>query len=134
MEDVKVYMVVNLEIEDKETYLKYEKGFFPILKKHGGEFITFDDSFKHMEGPEPLSGGRMIIFSFPSEAAAEAWYDDPEYHVVMSMSAVHGLQDLCHHPAFPATYVVHPHYRGGHSSPTQSRYVDTVIGQPAHKN
>ena len=24
MEDVKVYMVVNLEIEDKETYLKYE--------------------------------------------------------------------------------------------------------------
>lgn len=65
MEDVKVYMVVNLEIEDKETYLKYEKGFFPILKKHGGEFLTFDDSFKHMEGPEPLSGGRMIIFFFP---------------------------------------------------------------------
>ena len=64
MEEVKVYMVVNLEIEDKETYLKYEKGFFPILKRHGGEFITFDDSFKHMEGPEPLSGGRMIIFSF----------------------------------------------------------------------
>ena len=32
-----------------------------------------------MEGPEPLSGGRMIIFSFPSEAAAEAWYNDPEY-------------------------------------------------------
>tara|TARA_B100001250_G_scaffold63640_1_gene50076 strand:- start:820 stop:1095 length:276 start_codon:yes stop_codon:yes gene_type:complete len=72
MEDVKVYMVVNLEIEDKDTYLKYEKGFFPILKRHGGEFITFDDSFKHMEGPEPLSGGRMIIFSFPSETAAEA--------------------------------------------------------------
>ena len=32
MEDVKVYMVVNLEIEDKETYLKYEKGFSPFLK------------------------------------------------------------------------------------------------------
>ena len=65
MEDVKVYMVVNLEIEDKDTYLKYEKGFFPILKKHGGEFLTFDDSFRHLEGPEPLSGGRVIIFSFP---------------------------------------------------------------------
>ena len=49
MEDVKVYMVVNLEIEDKDTYLKYEKGFFPILKKHGGEFLTFDDSFRHLE-------------------------------------------------------------------------------------
>ena len=31
MEDIKVYMVVNLQVEDKETYLKYEKGFFPIL-------------------------------------------------------------------------------------------------------
>ena len=39
----KVYMIANLNIEDKETYLRYEKGFFPILKKHGGEFITFDD-------------------------------------------------------------------------------------------
>ena len=73
------------EIEDKETYLKYEKGFFPILKKHGGEFLTFDDSFKHMEGPEPLSGGRMIIFSFPSESAAEAWYNDPEYQDLLSL-------------------------------------------------
>ena len=25
MEDVKVYMVVNLDIKDKDTYLKYEK-------------------------------------------------------------------------------------------------------------
>ena len=33
MEDVKVYMVVNLEIEDKDTYLKYEKGFFPYFKE-----------------------------------------------------------------------------------------------------
>ena len=54
MEDVKVYMVVNLDIKDKDTYLKYEKGFFPMLKKHGGEFLTFDDSFRHIEGPEPL--------------------------------------------------------------------------------
>ena len=30
MEDVKVYMVVNLEIEDKDTYLKYEKGFIAL--------------------------------------------------------------------------------------------------------
>ena len=28
MEDVKVYIVVNLEIKDADTYRKYEKGFF----------------------------------------------------------------------------------------------------------
>ena len=39
-----VYMIANLKIEDAETYRKYEKGFFPILKKHGGSFITYDDA------------------------------------------------------------------------------------------
>jgi uncharacterized protein (DUF1330 family) len=79
MQDIKVYIVVNLEVEDEETYLQYEKGFFPILKKYGGEFITFDDSFEHLEGSEPLKGKRMIIFSFPSEKDARSWYSDPDY-------------------------------------------------------
>ena len=30
-------MVANLQIHDAERYREYEKGFFPILKKHGGE-------------------------------------------------------------------------------------------------
>ena len=50
MEDVKVYIVVNLEITDAETYRKYEKGFFGFLKKYEGEFITYDDSFENLEG------------------------------------------------------------------------------------
>ena len=79
MSDVPVYMIANLEAnEDPSEYRKYEKGFFPILKKHGGSFITFDDNPKHMEGSEPRAG-RIIIFQFPSEAAAEAWFNDPEY-------------------------------------------------------
>ena len=72
MSDVPVYMIANLVTnEDPSEYRTYEKGFFPILKKHGGSFITFDDSTKHLEGSEPRAG-RMIIFQFPSEAAAEA--------------------------------------------------------------
>ena len=74
----KVYMLVNINIEDKETYLNYEKGFFPILKKHGGEFITFDDQSEHLEGENPIMG-RTILWTFPSEESAKAWYNDPEY-------------------------------------------------------
>jgi len=77
----KVYMIANLNIEDKETYLNYEKGFFPMLKKHNGEFITFDDSHEHLEGNNPLSG-RVIIFSFPSNEMATAWFNDPEYQAL----------------------------------------------------
>ena len=78
MDEVKVYLIANLNIEDKETYRTYEKGFFPVLKKHGGEFITYDDSIDHLEGSSPLKG-RVVFFSFPSEAAARKWYSDPEY-------------------------------------------------------
>ena len=66
-----------------------------------GEFVTFDDSFEHLEGSEPLTGGRVIIFSFPSEARAREWFADPEYQEIakfrregaptMSLSLVKGL-------------------------------------------
>ena len=73
-----VYMIANLKIEDAETYRKYEKGFFHILKKHGGSFITFDDTIAHLEGSTPVEG-RIVIFTFPSEEAARGWFDDADY-------------------------------------------------------
>ncbi|MFL2717367.1 MAG: DUF1330 domain-containing protein, partial [Gammaproteobacteria bacterium] len=54
MSDTKVYFIVNLKIHDSEVYRIYEKGFFPILKKYDGEFITFDDNPKHVEGDNPI--------------------------------------------------------------------------------
>lgn len=81
MSDVPVYMVVNLQVSDAATYRVYEKGFFPLLKRYGGEFITFDDQSDTLEGEAPREG-RMIIFQFPSEAQARAWYADEEYQAL----------------------------------------------------
>ncbi|MDP3515964.1 MAG: DUF1330 domain-containing protein [Pseudohongiella sp.] len=81
MSDVAVYMIVNLHVTDAATYRQYEKGFFPLLKRYGGEFVTFDDSAVTLEGDSPRTG-RMILFKFPSEAQAQAWYADPEYQTL----------------------------------------------------
>jgi uncharacterized protein (DUF1330 family) len=81
MTDVPVYMMVNLHITNPDTYRQYEKGFFPLLKKYGGEFITFDDNAVTLEGFAPREG-RMIIFKFPAEAQARAWYADPDYQAL----------------------------------------------------
>lgn len=100
MSDIPVYMVVNLKVTDADEYLKYEKGFFPILKKYGGSFLTFDDNPITLEGVAPREG-RMIIFSFPSEEAANIWWADAEYQELSEfrragthmefLAMVHGL-------------------------------------------
>ena len=100
MADVPVTLIANLVVEDADRYRQYEKGFFPILKRHGGEFVTYDDAPKTLEGSAPRPG-RMVIFRFPSEAAAQAWYDDPEYQELSEhrragaplqfLTLVHGL-------------------------------------------
>jgi len=81
MPDRAVYMIANLAVHDADRYRQYEKGFFPILKKHGGSFVTFDDEISTFEGSDPREG-RMVIFRFPSEEAARTWYDDPEYQTL----------------------------------------------------
>ena len=100
MEDVRVYMIANIQIHDADRYREYEKGFFPILKKHGGEFITFDDNISHVEGETPMTG-RIIMFSFPSSEKADEWYNDPEYQslsenrraaeTTTAITKIHGL-------------------------------------------
>ena len=81
MSDIPVYMVVNLVVSDAATYRKYEKGFFPLLKKYGGEFVTYDDQPLHLEGSSPRPG-RMILFRFPSEQAGRDWYADADYQAL----------------------------------------------------
>ena len=81
MSDLPVYLVANLHIEDADEYRKYEKGFFPILKKYQGSFITYDDNNETLEGLAPLKG-RMVLFSFPSEELARSWFNDPDYQAL----------------------------------------------------
>jgi uncharacterized protein (DUF1330 family) len=98
--EVPVYLIANLVIEDVDRYRQYEKGFFPILKKHGGTFLTYDDKIETLEGSAPPKG-RLIIFQFPSEEAARGWFADPDYQELsehrragaplVHLTMVHGL-------------------------------------------
>ncbi len=81
MSDAPVYLIANFEIENADTYRIYEKGFFPLLRKHGGEFVTFDDRSETLEGDGGLSG-RIVVFRFPNETAARNWYADPDYQAL----------------------------------------------------
>jgi len=100
MSDIPAYIVANFQVEDADEYRKYEKGFFPILKRHGGRFFTYDDSTETLEGASPRTG-RMVLFQFPSADAAYNWYNDPEYQALSEfrragtrlefLTLIHGL-------------------------------------------
>ena len=81
MAEVPAYVVANFQVHDKDKYHEYEKGFFPILKRYGGEFFTYDDNTVTFEGASPRAG-RMVLFRFPSEEKARAWYNDPDYQAL----------------------------------------------------
>jgi uncharacterized protein (DUF1330 family) len=81
MTDQPVYVVANLVVNDAAEYRKYEKGFFPLLKRHDGEFITYDDNPTTFEGVAPRPG-RVIILKFPSEVLARRWYADADYQAL----------------------------------------------------
>ena len=82
MEKFETYVIANLEVLDAEEYRKIRKrDFFQFLKKHNGEFITFDDNVKNNEGLTPLKG-RTILFGFKKSDDAERWYSDPEYQAL----------------------------------------------------
>ena len=100
MSDIPVHMIANLVVTDADRYREYEKGFFPLLKRHGGEFVTYDDKIDTFEGSSPPPG-RLVIFRFPSEQAARGWYDDPDYQALSEhrragtelkiLTLIHGL-------------------------------------------
>jgi uncharacterized protein (DUF1330 family) len=79
MDNIPIYMIVNLKINNPDEYKIYEKGFFPFLKKYNGSFITFDDAPECLEGDTPKQFDRVILFSFPSEKDADNWWNDDGY-------------------------------------------------------
>jgi uncharacterized protein (DUF1330 family) len=90
MSDAPVFLLANLVVQDATEYRKYEKGFFPLLKRYEGEFVTDDDNPHTFEGASPRAE-RVIIFKFPSEDHARRWYADPEYQALSAhrRSATH---------------------------------------------
>jgi uncharacterized protein (DUF1330 family) len=72
-ENAPAFIVANFIVKNSDEYHKYEKGFFPLLKRHGGSFVTYDDEHETLEGIAPRTG-RMVIFSFPTEEHARQWW------------------------------------------------------------
>ena len=80
------YVISMMWVHDPEIYRKYTDRTPPIVKKHGGRFLTCGEEIACVEGKN--YDGRMVILAFPSKAHAEAWYNDPVYQEAMKFGQV----------------------------------------------
>ena len=72
-----VYAIVQLKMTDRAAYDRYQARFFDVFKKFSGRLLSADDNPAVLEGA--WDRDRVVLMSFPDEAAFHAWANSPEY-------------------------------------------------------
>jgi uncharacterized protein (DUF1330 family) len=73
------YFVANYTITNQAGYMEYLAAVGPILAAHGSEGIVLDRDSVLLEGS---AGQVTVVLRFATKAAAEAWYESPEYQAI----------------------------------------------------
>ena len=73
------YFVANYTITNQAGYREYLAAVGPILEAHGAENIVIDRDSELLEGS---AGQVTVVLRFATKAAAEAWYESPEYQAI----------------------------------------------------
>jgi uncharacterized protein (DUF1330 family) len=71
------YFIVDVTVEDPETYETYRKLVKPTLDLYGGTFLARGGVTETIEGN--WQPGRLVIIEFANTEAFKRWYDSPEY-------------------------------------------------------
>jgi len=72
-----VYIVVDIDVEDRDAYEEYRKLVSPLIEKYGGRYIVRGGKITPGEGDWDLH--RVVILEFPSAERATAMLTSDEY-------------------------------------------------------
>jgi len=71
------YVVVQIHINDPETYERYKALAPASIAAYGGRYLLRGGSTTTLEGR--WDPGRFVILEFPTAERARAWWASPEY-------------------------------------------------------
>lgn len=92
------YIIAYIEVTNPTQYEEYKKWSTVAMQAHGAEVCVRGGQVNVLEGDWAPS--RVVVLKFPTFAAAQAFYNTPEYHqarearagaAIMRMIAVEGL-------------------------------------------
>ena len=72
-------VIATLRFRDIERYRAYQASFPAVFAKHQGRVLAADET------PEPLEGDvvdKVVVMQFPTEDAARAFVNCPEYREI----------------------------------------------------
>jgi uncharacterized protein (DUF1330 family) len=72
-----VYVIVQLKMTDRAAYDRYQARFFDVFRKFSGRLLSADEYPLVLEGR--WDRDKLVLMSFPDEAAFRAWADSPDY-------------------------------------------------------
>ena len=75
-----VYAIAQLKITDRATYDRYQAKFMGVMKRFQGRLLAVDENPKVLEGK--WERDKVVLLSFPDEAAFQQWADSPEYQEI----------------------------------------------------
>ena len=78
------YVIVETVNSDDSYVEAYRPKTMELIAKHGGKYLARAAPTARLEGKRELPD-LVLIFEFPSEAHAQAWYDDPEYQPLIKL-------------------------------------------------
>ena len=80
------YLIVEHQITDAAKFEEYRVKVGPIIARHGGRYITKGGSHRIIEQDNAVwQPERVVLIEFPSMAALDAWYDDPDYQPLIAL-------------------------------------------------
>src|SRR6476469_7108624 len=75
-----VYVIVQLKMTDRAAYDRYQARLFEVFRKFRGRLLSADEHPAVLEGT--WDRDKLVLMSFPDEAAFRAWADSPEYQEI----------------------------------------------------
>lgn len=72
-----VFVIVQLKMTDRAAYDRYQARFFDVFRKFKGRLLSADENPAVLEGS--WNRDKLVLMSFPDEAAFRSWSDSPEY-------------------------------------------------------
>lgn len=86
------YLILDIRIHDLPKYQEYMAGVKPMIEAAGGRYLVRGGEHVVVEGDWRPT--RLVLFEFPSRAAAEAFFALPEYQPLKAVREASSSGDI----------------------------------------